>query len=74
MLSVCQQINSLHATAHIPDDGPSETETCGAVVEEGHEMGMIKSGIAQKAAPNTGFVCMYVYIYINNVKISCNRP
>jgi hypothetical protein len=31
-------------------------------VEEGHEMGMIESGIAQKTALKTGFVCMYLYI------------
>jgi hypothetical protein len=47
--SVCQQCNSLRATAHNPDDGH-------VVVEEGHEMGVAKPGTAQKAALKTVFV------------------
>jgi hypothetical protein len=44
---MCQQCNSLRATTYAPDDGPCETETC-IVTEEGHEMGVVKLGTAEK--------------------------
>jgi hypothetical protein len=53
---VCQHCNSLCATAYTLDDGPCETETCHVVVEEGLEIGVVKPGIAQKAALKTVFV------------------
>jgi hypothetical protein len=51
--SVCQQCNSLFATAYTPDDGPCQTETCRVVVDEGHEIGVVKPGTARKAALRT---------------------
>jgi hypothetical protein len=53
---VCQQRNTLRATTQTPDNGPSETKTS-LVVEEGHEIGVVKPGTAQKAALKT--VCVH---------------
>jgi hypothetical protein len=46
-------------TTYTPDDGPCETETCRVVMEEGHEIGVVKPGTAQKAALKT--VCVHMY-------------
>jgi hypothetical protein len=47
---VRQQCKSLRATSCTPDDVPCETETCRVAVVEGHEIGAVKPGTAQKAA------------------------
>jgi hypothetical protein len=52
--------NSVRATVHTPDDGPCETETCRVVVEEGHEIGVVKPGTAQKAARKIVFVYIHI--------------
>jgi hypothetical protein len=53
---VCQQCNSLRAIAYTPEDGPCETETCSAVVQEAHEVGVVESGTAQIAALKAVFI------------------
>jgi hypothetical protein len=58
---VCQQCKSLRATAYAPDDGACETETCRVEVEQGHEIGVVKSGTAPEAALKT------VFVYIHQV-------
>jgi hypothetical protein len=40
----------IHATTYTPDDGPCETKTCHVVVEEGHEIGVVEPGTAQRDA------------------------
>jgi hypothetical protein len=47
---MCQQCDRLRTTAYTLGDGPCETETCPVVVEEGHEIGVVKPGTAQKTA------------------------
>jgi hypothetical protein len=56
---VCQQCNSLRAITYTPDDGLCENETCLVAVEEGHEIGVVKLGTAQKTALETAFVYIY---------------
>jgi hypothetical protein len=46
---VSQQCNNLSTTAYTSDDGPCEIETRRVIVEEGHEIGVVKLGTAQKA-------------------------
>jgi hypothetical protein len=48
-------VKKLCATAHTPDDGPCETKTCHAVVE-GHEIGVVKPGAAQKPDLETEYI------------------
>jgi hypothetical protein len=43
-------------TVCTPNDGPYATETCSAVVEQVHEIGMVEPGTVQKAVLKTGFV------------------
>jgi hypothetical protein len=45
---VYQQRNILRATIYSSDDDPWESETCRGVVEEGHEIEVIKAGTAKK--------------------------
>jgi hypothetical protein len=56
--------NSLHTTAYTPEDGPCETVTCRAILEEEHEMGVVEPGTARKAALKTVFVHAYPHSYV----------
>jgi hypothetical protein len=60
MLAYDQCANSLRATAYTPGNTPCETKTWRVVVEEGHEIGVVKPGTAQEAALKTVF--MYLFI------------
>jgi hypothetical protein len=44
--------------AHIHYDGPCDTRTCPAIVEEGHRIGVFKLVTARKAALKT--VCLHI--------------
>lgn len=60
---MCQLCNSSHATIFTPNDGACDAETC-RVVEEGHEIEMVKPGTAQKVS----LKIVFVYIYQNIIK------
>jgi hypothetical protein len=45
---------------HAPGDSHCETDTCHVEVEEGHKIGVVKPGTAQKAALKTVFVYIYI--------------
>jgi hypothetical protein len=59
-------VNSLCATACMPDDGPCEIETC-CIVVEGHEIGVIKPWTTHMAALKT----VFVYIYSISKPVYC---
>jgi hypothetical protein len=70
--AVCQQCNSLRATTYTPDDGPCETEACRVIMEERHEMGVVKPRSAWRTALKTVFV--YVYQEMNFEMRTCALP
>jgi hypothetical protein len=66
---VCQQCNSLRSTTYTTDDDPCETETCRVVVEEGHEIGVVKPGTAWKSALKTVFLYVRVYQVLLQLRV-----